>query len=438
MNPTIGKYRWRMVALLFFATTVNYIDRQVLSFVMTDPFFKKQMLGLAPDVILTEQNLKDFKISLGLIDSSFKAAYAMGFLLIGWLIDKIGTKKGFALGIIIWSLSGMANFFVSTLGGLRITRFMLGIGESANFPSAIKTVSEWFPKKEHSFASGVFNAGSNVGIIITSIAIPYIILNYGWRSAFIFTGCFGVILLITWWFTYEKPEESTKLTKEEFDYIHSDKNETAPNAKKISWFKLLSYKQTWALAVGKFMADPIWWFYMTWLPDFFNTNKALDQKLDLKTFGIPFLVIYLISDFGSMFFGWLSTKFINIGWTPNRARKTTMFICALCITPIYFASVTHNLYVAIGLIALATAAHQGWSANMYTFPGGLFPKNVVASVTGIGGMFGAIGGVLLAAAAGYIIANFGYQPMFILASCSYMIALVIINFILPNMEPVEL
>lgn len=432
----IGNYRWRMVALLFAATTVNYIDRQVLAFVTTDEAFKKAMLGLSADAVLTEENLKEFKILYGLVDSLFKTAYAIGFLVVGWLIDKIGTKRGYTLGIILWSSAATMNAFISTISGLQVTRFLLGLGEATNFPSAIKTVSEWFPRKERSFATGVFNAGANVGIIITAVLVPYLILNFGWRAAFGISAISGSLLLIAWWFTYSKPEDAKGLSKEELAYIKSD-NEVVQQ-QKVPWIKLLGYKQTWAFAVGKFMADPIWWFYMTWLPDFFNTNEALDEKLNLKQFGIPFLVIYLVSDFGSMFFGWLSTQFMKNGWTANRARKTTMLICALCVTPIFFASVTHSLSTAIALIALATAAHQGWSANMYTFASDLFPKNVTASITGIGGMFGAVGGILLAAAAGYIIADFGYRPMFIVASCSYLTALAIIHFILPKMEPVEL
>lgn len=425
-----------MVALLFAATTVNYIDRQVLSFVMTDDVFKRAMLGLAPDAILSDENLKDFKVRMGLIDSVFKTAYAIGFLVVGWLIDKIGTKKGYTLGIILWSSAATANAFISGIGGLRFTRFLLGLGEAANFPSAIKTVTEWFPKKERSFATGVFNAGANVGIIITAVLVPYLILNFGWRTAFGISAISGTLLLIGWWLTYTKPEDAKGLSAAELEYIRSDGE--VVQQRKVPWIKLLSFKQTWAFAVGKFMADPIWWFYMTWLPDFFNTNEALDEKLNLKQFGVPFLIIYIISDLGSMFFGWLTTQFMKNGWTANRARKTTMLICAVCVTPIFFASVTSSLSVAIALIALATAAHQGWSANMYTFASDLFPKNVTASITGIGGMFGALGGILLAAAAGYIIANFGYRPMFIIASCSYLTALLIIHLILPRMESVNI
>ncbi|QJD78792.1 MFS transporter [Spirosoma rhododendri] len=432
---TTGRFRWRIVALLFLATTINYVDRQVLSFTMTDEVFRKEMLDMAPDAVLTKEATDRFKVLYSDVDAAFKFAYAIGFLLVGWLIDRIGTKRGFSLGIIVWSIAAALTAFVSNMAGLRWARALLGLGESANFPSSIKTVAEWFPRRERSFANGLFNAGANVGIILTALAVPYLILHFGWRSSFLVTGVLGFGLLAFWWFTYSKPEQNPKLSADELAYIRSDEETIVPL--KVSWGKLLGYKQTWAFAVGKFMADPIWWFYMTWLPDFFNSNDALDQKLDLKSFGIPFLIIYVVSDAGSIFFGWLTTQFMNMGWTANRARKTTMLICALCVVPIFFAAQTSSLTVAIALIALATAAHQGWSANMYTFASDLFPRNVVASVTGIGGMFGAVGGILLALLAGRIITSFGYVPMFIIASCAYLIALVIIHLVLPRMEPVR-
>ncbi|GAB3954198.1 MFS transporter [Spirosoma harenae] len=432
---TSGRFRWRIVALLFLATTINYIDRQVLSFTMTDDLFRKEMLDLAPNAILTKEATDRFKIEYGDIDAAFKFAYAIGFLLVGWLIDRIGTKRGFALGIVVWSIAGVLTAFVNNMAGLRWTRAFLGLGESANFPSAIKTVSEWFPKSERSFASGLFNAGTNVGIILTAFMVPYLILDFGWRSTFLVTGLLGFGLLFLWWITYSKPERNPSLSASEMAYIRSDNDKEVPV--KVSWGQLLGYKQTWAFAVGKFMADPIWWFYISWLPDFFNSNDAFDQKLDLKSFGIPFLIIYVVSDAGSIFFGWLSTQLMSWGWSANKARKTTLLICAICVVPIFFAAQTSSITVAIGLLSLATAAHQGWSANMYTFASDLFPKNVVASVTGIGGMFGSVGGILLGLLAGRIITAFGYLPMFIIASCSYLIALVLIHLILPKLEPVK-
>jgi len=428
-----------MVALLFAATTINYIDRNVLSFTMIDPVFKKEMMGVAAEAPLSESVNNAFKIQMGYVDSAFKFTYAAGFLLMGWLIDRIGTKCGFSLGILLWSLAASLHAWAGSLGSLRWMRASLGIGESANFPSAIKTVAEWFPQNERALATGLFNAGANVGIMLTALLVPYLTLTYGWRASFLVTGSLGFLLLIAWWKLYQKPERHPKLSKEELAYIQQDNGHLVEEPKiKISWFKLLKYRQTWAFAVGKFMADPIWWFFLTWLPDFFNSNEALDQKLDLKTIGLPFLVIYIVSDVGSVFFGWLSSKFLKMGWSLNRARKTTLFICAICVIPIGFASTTHNIYIAIALISLATAAHTGWAANMYTFASDLFPRSVVASVTGIGGTAGALGGVLLAAMAGIIRVNYGYLPLFLIASSSYLIGWFIINWILPTMKKVEI
>lgn len=431
--------------LLFLATTINYIDRQVLSFTMTDDVFRKEMLDVppgrngepaagAPDV-LTKEATDRFKVLYGDVDAAFKFTYALSLLLAGWLIDRIGTKRGFALGIVVWSIAAVLTTFISNMTGLRWMRALLGLGEAANFPSSIKAVAEWFPRRERSFANGLFNAGTNVGIILTALAVPFLILQFGWRSSFFITGLLGFGLAVFWWFTYSKPDRNPNLSPDELAYIRSDDEKTTPL--KVSWGQLLGYKQTWAFAIGKFMADPIWFFYMTWLPDFFNSNDALDQKLDLTSFGLPFLIIYVVSDAGSVFFGWLSTQFMNRGWSANRARKTTMLICALCVVPIFFAAQTSSLTVAIGLISLATAAHQGWSANLFTFASDLFPKNVVASVTGIGGMFGAVGGILLALLAGRIITAFGYLPMFIIASGTYLLALAIIHIVLPKLEPVK-
>ncbi len=430
-----GNFRWRIVALLFIATTINYIDRQVLSFTMTDELFRKEMLGLGPGDALTPEAIDRFKIQYGDVDAAFKFAYALGFLFVGWLIDKIGTRRGFSLGILVWSIAGVLTSFVGSMRGLVSARAMLGLGESANFPSAVKTVSEWFPRRERSFANGLFNAGTNVGIVITALLVPYLITHYGWRSAFFVTGLLGFALLTFWWLNYSKPERNLSVSAAELAYIRSDNDNEPPL--KVSWGKLLGFKQTWAFAVGKFMADPIWWFYMTWLPDFFNSSETLDRKLDLESFGIPFLIIYIVSDAGSVFFGWFASQLMHRGWSANRARKTTMLICALCVVPIFAAAQTSSITVAIGLIALATAAHQGWSAIMYTFASDLFPRSAVASVTGIGGMFGAVWGIVLASLSGRIITSFGYLPMFVIASCSYLIALAIIHLILPKLEPVR-
>jgi len=437
MNSIVGSYRWRIVALLFFATTINYIDRNVLSFTMIDEGFRRQMLGISGNEPLSKVDIDHFKELMGFVDASFKIAYAIGFILVGWFIDKIGTKKGFAYAITVWSIAGISHAFVNTFGGLSITRAFLGIGEAGNFPSAVKSVSEWFPKKERSFATGVFNAGANVGIIATAFSVPYIIAQYGWRWSFIITGSLGLILIILWIIIYKRPEDHINISKEELQYISSDTDEQINKNEKLSWAKLLTHKQTWAIVIGKFMADPVWYFYLTWLPDFFNSNEALDQKLELKNISWPFLFIYIISDIGSVFFGWLSSKFIKIGWSVNRARKTTMFLCALCVIPIIFAANTSSIYLAVGLLALATAAHQGWSANVYTMSSDLFPKNNIGSVMGIGGMFGAIGGILIATFAGIIRVKYGYLPLFVFAGSTYLVALGIIHILTPNWKKIN-
>lgn len=436
MTPNIGNYRWRIVALLFFATTVNYIDRNVLSFAMIDEFFRKEMLGLPANATLTDADVNHFKEMMGYVDAAFKAAYAIGFLIVGYLIDRLGTRNGFSLAIGVWSLAGVANGFVGTIKGLSLTRFMLGIGEAGNFPSAVKTVAEWFPKKERSFATGLFNAGANIGVIVTALAVPYITLHYGWRASFVATGLLGFVVLLCWRLVYRKPEEHPSLSADELAYIQSDREVDVKQ--NLSWWKLLGYRQTWAFAAGKFFADPIWYFYLTWLPDFFNSNEALEQKLDLKSLGLPFLVIYLVSDAGSVFFGWLSSKLIQNGWEVNKARKLAMLICALCVAPIVFASTTTNVTVAIALIALATAAHQGWSANMYTLASDMFPKQAVASVVGIGSMFGAVCSIVFAASAGIIRVKFGYVPLFAIAGSAYLTALLIIHLLAPKLERVTL
>jgi ACS family hexuronate transporter-like MFS transporter len=425
-------YRWRIVALLFFATTINYIDRNVLSFTMIDDGFRRTMLGLSDDAMLTSGGIDLFKERMGYVDAAFKTAYALGFVLVGWFIDKAGTRKGFLWSIIVWSIASVAHGLVNSFRAMGISRFLLGLGEAGNFPSSIKSVAEWFPKKERALATGVFNAGSSVGIICTALAVPWITVHFGWRTSFMATGLLGFILVIVWWRIYRRPEESPDLSAAELAYIRSDADEAKDSVTTISWTKLLTFRQTWAIASCKFLSDPIWYFYLTWLPDFFNSNEALDQKLDLKNIGLPFFIIYVVSDVGSIFFGWLSSRLIQKGWSINQARKTTMLLCALCVAPIFLASVTHNIIIAVALIALATGAHQGWSANLYTMSSDMFPKSTVSSVMGIAGLAGATGGIILAASAGYIRVHFGYLPLFIIASTSYLVAWLILCWLVPR------
>jgi MFS transporter, ACS family, hexuronate transporter len=435
-GPVIGRYRWRICAVLFLATTINYVDRNVFSFTILDTTFRHQMLGLPLDQPLTEADLARFRIIVSEMDAWFKYAYAFGFLLAGWMIDRIGVRRGYGTGITVWSLAAIGHGLVSTVMGMKLARGLLGIGEACNFPAAIKTVSEWFPKKERSFATGLFNAGANVGIILTAIFVPMIIAAWGWRASFIVTGAVGALVLFWWLAAYRKPHEHPKVGAAELAHIQQDG--PAETEQPVKWRELIRYRSTWAFAIPKFMTDAIWWFYLTWLPTFFNSNPAFTTKLDLKQVGLPFLIIYIISDLGSIFFGWLATRFIGAGWSVNKARKVTMLICALCVVPIVFASITSSIAVAIALIALATAAHQGWSANLFTTVSDQFPKRAVGSVVGIGGLAGGLGGALLAAQVGFIINTGGYVPLFILAGAAYLVALLILQLLAPKLETVRL
>ena len=435
-GTVLGRYRWRICAVLFMATTINYIDRNVFSFTMLDDTFRHQMLGIPLGQPLTEADMALFREKMSFLDSIFKYCYAFGFLLAGYMIDRIGIRRGYATGITGWSFAAVGHGLVSSVPGMAWARGLLGVGEACNFPAAIKTVSEWFPKKERSFATGIFNAGANVGIILTAIFVPLIIAQWGWRASFIITGAVGVLVLFWWLGVYRKPHEHPKVSAAELAHIQQDGSLDTEHP--VKWRELVRYRATWAFAIPKFMTDAIWWFYLTWLPTFFNSNPAFPTKVDLKQVGIPFLVIYLISDFGSIFFGWLATKFIGMGWSVNRARKTTMFICAVCVVPIVFASMTSSLWVAIALIALATAAHQGWSANLFTTVSDQFPRRAVGSVVGIGGLMGGLGGALLAAKVGFIINTGGYVPLFAIAASAYLLALLVLQLLSPKHETVAL
>lgn len=435
-NGAVGRYRWRICAVLFMATTINYIDRNVFSFTMLDTTFQHQMLGIPLDQALTEKDVALFREKMSFLDAIFKYCYAFGFLLAGYMIDKIGVRRGYTVSIGGWSLAAVLHGLVHSVPGMAWARGLLGVGEAGNFPAAIKTVSEWFPRKERSFATGIFNAGANVGIIITALCVPFIIAHWGWRASFIVTGGIGVFVLFLWLSIYRTPEEHPKLSASELAFIRQDG--PPDHLKNVKWRELVKYRATWAFAIPKFMTDAVWWFYLTWLPTFFNSNPAFDTKLNLKEVGIPFLVIYLVSDGGSVFFGWLATRFIGLGWSVNKARKVTMLICALCVIPIVFASMTSSITLAIGLIALATAAHQGWSANLFTTVSDQFPRRAVGSVVGIGGLCGGLGGALLAAKVGFIINTGGYVPLFIMAASAYVLALVVIQVLSPRLETVVL
>lgn len=448
----VGRRRWLICTLLFFAATINYVDRQVI--------------GILKPTLQNEFGWTELDYSW--IVFSFQTAYAIGLFFVGKLMDRIGTKIGFALAIMVWSIAAIAHAWAVGIGtaasplvapivygvvgafnavsslfgaapwtftlsvsvvGFMVVRFLLGLGEAGNFPASIKTVAEWFPRKERALSTGIFNAGTNVGALATPLLVPVIVLTWGWYEAFIITGVLGFIWLAFWLTIYKRPEEDARLTGRELDYIQSDPPEPTT---RVPWARLFPHRQTWAFGIGKFLTDPIWWVYLFWLPDFLNKQHGLD----LKNFGLPLAVIYIIADIGSIGGGYLSSMLIKRGWSINRSRKTAMLICALAVIPIVFASITSSLWIAVVLIGIAAAAHQGWSANIFTLSSDMFPKQAVGSVVGIGGMLGAVGGMIIAPLVGYILQTTGsYLPIFIIAASAYLIALLIIHLLAPRLEP---
>lgn len=410
-----GSVRWVVCALLFFATTINYVDRQILGI-------------LAPTL---QHDIGWTEVQYGSIVTAFQAAYAFGLLLVGRYFDRIGTRRGYIGAIVFWSLAAMGHALAHTPFGFGVARFFLGLGEAGNFPAAIKTVAEWFPKKERAFATGLFNSGSNVGAILAPAVVPGLALAYGWRWAFIATGAIGFLWLILWVWLYQPPEKHPRVTAAELAWIHSDPAEAITP---VPWLRLVRFRQMWAFAIGKFLTDPIWWFYLYWVAKFLNEKHGVT----LSTVGPPLIVIYLIADFGSIAGGWLSSRLCKRGWSINAARKTTMLVCALCVTPIVFASRVEGMWPAVLIISLATAAHQGWSANMFTIASDMFPRRAVGSVVGIGGMAGAIGGMFIATLTGFLLQKTGsYDVVFFLAGAAYIVALVIVQLLAPKLTPAE-
>ena len=430
-QTTIGKYRWTICALVFFATTINYIDRSVISFLKST---FSDTLGW---------NDADYAN----VELAFKISYAVGLLMAGRFIDKIGTKLGYALALIVWSLAAVGHAFVKTVAGFIVARSVLGVSEAGNFPAAIKTVAEWFPKKERAFATGIFNSGANIGAITAPLTVPFIVRAWGWQWAFIITGTFGFLWLIFWFTYYEVPQKQKRLARPEYDYIHSDADEsgdTELTSPRLSWRQLLTHKQTWAFAIGKFLTDPVWWFYLFWLPDF------LLSQYGIKGTGValPVAMVYSLSTAGSVGGGWLPLDMMRRGVPAFKARKRSMLIYAFFVMPIVFAQILGNinLWFAIIIIGIAAAAHQAWSANIFTTVSDMFPKNSTASVTGIGGMFGAIGGILLTwlvqknlfvhyRALGKI--ETGYYIMFILCGAAYLLAWLIMHLLVPRMKRIS-
>ncbi|KQX97796.1 hypothetical protein ASD22_11320 [Rhodanobacter sp. Root480] len=411
-----GHYRWRVCALLLAATTLNYIDRQVLG--VLAPFLQNQ-IGWN-------------EIEYGYIVTAFQCAYAIGLLCAGAIIDRFGTRIGYALSIGIWSLAAMSHTLAASVLGFALARFALGLGEAGNFPAAIKTVAEWFPRRERALATGIFNSGSNIGAIVAPMVVPLIAVAWGWQAAFLFTGVLSATWLATWLLTYRTPERQPKLSPAELAYIQSDPAEPTT---RVPWATILHHRQAWAFIVGKFMTDPIWWFLLFWLPKFLHSTYGLS----LLELGLPLIAIYVTADVGSIAGGWLAGYLIRRGWSANRARKGAMLACALCVVPIVFAANARHMWVAVALIGLATAGHQGWSANLFTLASDLFPRRAVASVVGIGGFAGAVGGMLIATFAGFLLQATGsYVPLFIMAGSAYLLALLAVHALAPRLQPASL
>jgi MFS transporter, ACS family, hexuronate transporter len=423
---TIRNFRWIICGLLFFATTINYIDRQVISI-------------LKQNVILTWPGWSE--LTYGQVVGYFQLAYAVMMLFAGALIDRIGIRKGFAIAIVWWSLAAMGHAFSGTVLAFGTARILLGLGEAANFPASIKAIAEWFPKKERALATAIFNSGTNIGAFITPIAVAWILESLGhWQWVFILTGVLGFIWLVFWLLMYDHPDRHSRVSASELAYIRSEPPEKAPQQSVSEMFKtwtgLLVHKQTWAFAVGKGITDPIWWVWLFWVPGFLFKKFGVN----IKDLWWPILIIYTMASVGSIIAGWLPSAFLKAGWSVNRARKTAMLICALCVVPVIYAGVTDNIWTAVLLIGLACAGHQGWSANIFTLSSDMFPKRTVASVVGIGGFMGGLGGYFISNIVGWILDKNpnNYLPIFITAGCIYLIALAVIHTFAPKLEPVKL
>ncbi len=411
-----GQFRWVICALLLFGTTKNYMDRNVL--------------GVLNKTL--QHDLGWSEIDFSNLVMAFQAAYAVGMVVVGRLIDKLGTRLGYALAMVFWSLASMGTALGSSLTSFAISRVALGLGEAAVFPASIKAVAEWFPKKERALSTGIFNAGASFGAMLTPLVVPWINARWGWRGSFVGIGALGFVWLVFWLLIYRKPEEHPRVSQAELDYIRSDPQESAG---KIKWAALLPLRQTWAFVAGKFLIDPVWWFYLFWVPGFLQSKHGLA----LTGIGAPIVVIYLISDVGSVAAGWMSSWLIRRGSTVNAARKMAMLVCAIGVIPVVFAYRVESTWSAVLLIGLAAACHQGFSANLFTLTSDMFPARAVGSVVGIGGMAGAIGGLFIATVVGHVLQWTGsYRVPFLIAGSAYLLALVVIHALVPRMEPARI
>jgi ACS family hexuronate transporter-like MFS transporter len=443
----VGRYRWVICGMLFAATAINYIDRQIL--------------GVLKPTLQLEYGWTE--TAFANVVFWFQAAYAVGYLGFGKLIDRVGARLGYAAAVVVWTIAHIAHALVTTLGGFIAARLLLGLGEGGNFPAGLKAIAEWFPQRERALATGILTAGSNVGAVVTPLIVPAITVALGWRASFVVTGSLSLVWLIFWMKIYRRPEEHPRVRAAELALINSDREKgelaggraaaaramaagpggltaprdpaAGPDASPIPWRRLLTLRETWAFILGRFLIDPIWWMFLFWLPDFF----AKRYHLDLVDFGPPLAVVYVVSDLGSIAGGWFSSRLIRRGATVNVARKLAMLIAALLVVPVMFAMYAHSLWLAVAIVGLATAGHQGFSANLYTFPSDVFPKQAVATVVGLGGTAGAVGGMLMSKYAGWVLDSIGsYTPIFVVAGTVYLLALAVIHVLSPRMEAVRL
>jgi ACS family hexuronate transporter-like MFS transporter len=413
-RPTTSNYRWVICGLLFAATTINYVDRTVIS--VLEPELRKTIGWDDAD--------------WSYITASFMLAYAIGFLFAGWMMDKLGTRLGFTIALIVWSIAAAAHAFAQGVWGFMIARFALGLGESGNFPACIKTVAEWFPKRERALATGIFNAGTNVGATISPFLVPIILKYYGWETAFLATGLIGLVWVFFWWPMYRRPQEHPRVSAKELAHIESD---PADPPVRIPWRTLLAHRPTRGFAIAKFLTDSVWWFYLFWFPPFMNAEFGIDTKQIMW----PMMTVYIMADVGSVLGGWQSSWLIGRGWSLNAARKTAMLTYALCIVPVAAAPLVGHKWWAVFLIGVAAASHQGFSANLFTLVSDVFPRRAVGSVVGIGGFAGAMGGFFLTLSTGTLKQMTGnYVASFAIAASAYLIALAVVHAFIPRVEPV--
>jgi ACS family hexuronate transporter-like MFS transporter len=423
-SAPLGGFRWVICALLFFATTINYIDRQILSLL-------KEIL---------DQQIGWTNEQFGLVNSAFQFAYGLGLLGFGWFVDRFGTKIGYAVSIAAWSVAAFSHAFAGSVGGFLCARAALGLGEAGNFPSAIKAVALWFPKPERAFATSIFNSGTNVGALLAPAIIPWVAFQFGWQAAFIGAGVVGMLWVFLWLPFYNVPEKSHRLGSAELAYIRGYAEDEGLAAR-IPWLGLLRYRETWSFVIAKFLTDPVWWFFLIWLPDFFKKTRGLE----IKKSWIHLVTIYGIVTVLGVFGGWLSGYLVERGWAVTRARKACMFIFALCVLPILFVTRVGD-WTAVLLIGLAASAHQAWSANLFTTASDMFPKAAVASVVGIGGMAGSAGGILFPYVTGRMLDHFsaqnditsGYAILFSICGCAYVVAFALNHLFAPRFEPIPL